>query len=87
MDNRKFILFIALSTSGNSKNINNAIRKAKEKGIFVISLIGKDGGTQCGTGDIDIVVPSKNTPKIQEAHLAIMHIMCELAELELFPQK
>ena len=77
-------VLIALSTSGNSANINNAIEKAKEMDIKVISLIGKEGGKQRGLSDVEIIVPSNNTPKIQEAHLAILHIICELVENKLF---
>ena len=77
-------VLIVLSTSGNSKNINNAIRKAKEMGIKIISLIGKDGGEQKGNSNIEMIVPSKNVPKIQEAHLAILHIICEIVEEKMF---
>ena len=77
-------VFIALSTSGHSKNIINAIHAAKKLGINVIGLIGKDGGAQKNTSDVELIVPSNNTARIQEAHLMILHIICELVDNKLF---
>ena len=77
-------VFIALSTSGNSENIVNAAEKAKKMNIHVIGLLGKDGGKLKNTSSIEIIVPSSNTPRVQEAHLMILHIICELVDKELF---
>lgn len=77
-------VFIALTTSGNSKNLIKAVEKAKELNIQVIGLLGKDGGKMKNTSKVEIIVPSDNTPRIQEAHLMILHIICELVEKELF---
>mgnify|MGYP001581393434 FL=1 len=77
-------VFIALSTSGNSKNLIKAVEAAKKLNVHVIGLLGKDGGKLKNTSSVEIVVPSNNTPRIQEAHLMILHIICELAEKELF---
>ena len=77
-------VLIALSTSGNSKNIINAVDTAKKMKIKVIGLLGKDGGKQKNSSDIEIIVPSNNTPRIQEAHLTILHIICEIVEKQLF---
>lgn len=77
-------VFIALSTSGNSKNIIKAVEKAKELDIHTIGLLGKDGGNLKNTSKVEIIVPSDNTPRIQEAHLMILHIICELVDKELF---
>lgn len=77
-------VFIALTTSGNSKNLIRAAQKAKELNIDVIGLLGKDGGKMKSISKLDIIVPSYNTPRIQEAHLMILHIICELVEKELF---
>ena len=77
-------IFISLSTSGNSKNLVNAVKEAKKMKMRIIGLYGKDGGLLKGTSDIEIIVPSKNTPRIQEAHLMILHIICELVDEELF---
>ncbi len=78
-------VLIALSTSGNSQNIILAIQQAKKQKIKVISLLGKTGGKQKGLADIDIIIPSENTPRIQEAHLTILHIICEIIEEKMFP--
>lgn len=76
-------VFIALSTSGNSKNLINAVEKAKELNVHTIGLLGKNGGKMASTSSVEIIIPSDNTPRIQEAHLMILHIICELAEKEL----
>ncbi len=77
-------VLIALTTSGNSQNLINAIEKAKSKGMRTIGLLGKDGGKMKNTSSIEIVIPSDNTPRIQEAHITIMHMICEIVEEELF---
>lgn len=77
-------VLIALSTSGNSQNVNNAIRKAKEKGMQVIGLLGKGGGRSKELVDIAIIVTSEDTQRIQEGHITIGHILCGLIEQELF---
>jgi len=75
---------LGLSTSGNSKNVVEALRKAKAIGLTAICLTGGNGGTLKGIADISIVVDSKDTPRIQEAHIMIGHILCELIEEEMF---
>ena len=77
-------VFIALSTSGNSRNLIKAVEKAKELNVHTIGLLGKGGGKLKNTSKVNIIVNSDNTPRIQEAHLMILHIICELAEKELF---
>ena len=77
------ILF-AISTSGNSPNILKAIEKAKGKDMKTIGLSGKSGGKMKGLSDIDLIVPSANTPRIQESHITIIHIICELVEGGMF---
>jgi len=81
---RKGDILIGISTSGNSKNIINAINKAKEKGMITIGLTGETGGKMKDLVDYLINVPSKDTPRIQEAHILIGHIICEIVEEELF---
>jgi len=76
-------VFFGISTSGNSPNIINAIEKAKEMGVKTISLLGKDGGKMKGMSDLDIIVGAKDTPRIQEAHITIIHIICEIVENEM----
>jgi len=75
---------IAISTSGRSANILAAVDAACEKGLTVVGLTGGDGGRLAETADIAIVVPSTNTARIQECHLTIEHIMCEVVESLLF---
>lgn len=77
-------VYISISTSGNSQNIIYAIEKAKEMKIRTVYLGGKDGGKIKGMSDVDIIVPSDNTPRIQEMHITILHILAELIEQELF---
>jgi D-sedoheptulose 7-phosphate isomerase len=78
--NKNDILF-GISTSGNSKNIIEAINAAKMKGIFTICLLGKDGGKLKDMCDMSIIVPSNDTPRIQESHILIIHIICELIDI------
>jgi D-sedoheptulose 7-phosphate isomerase len=75
---------IAISTSGNSKNVINAIEKAKSKNINTIALLGHSGGKIKNITDHNIIVPSDNTQRIQEGHITIGHIICEIAERELY---
>ena len=77
-------VFIALSTSGNSNNLVKAVEFARKNNIHVIGLLGKDGGRLKNTSSVEIIVPSENTPRIQEAHLMILHIICELVDKDLF---
>ena len=77
-------VLIGLSTSGNSKNIINAFTTAKENKIITIALTGESGGNMGTLVDYLINVPSTDTPRIQEAHIMIGHIICELVESKLF---
>jgi D-sedoheptulose 7-phosphate isomerase len=70
-------IVIGISTSGSSKNIINALRSAKEKGCICIGLSGNSGGQMNGICDINLIVPSTNTPRIQEMHIFIGHTMCQ----------
>ncbi len=71
-----------ISTSGNSKNVVEAIKKAKALGLVTITLTGNDGGALAPLSDIALIVPSKVTARIQESHLTIAHTICELVEEE-----
>ena len=77
-------LFIGISTSGNSTNIVNAINAAKAKGVTTVALVGRDGGEMAKIADYAIIVPSKATPRIQESHILIGHMICDIIEKELF---
>ena len=76
-------VLIAISTSGNSKNIINAIDQAKKKKINVISFLGKNGGKCRGKAKLDLVINSNSTARIQELHIMIGHIVCDLVEKEM----
>ncbi len=77
-------LFIGISTSGNSQNIINAFESAKAKGITTVALTGRDGGKMAQMADYALIVPSNATPRIQESHILIGHILCDIIEKELF---
>ena len=77
---KKGDILIGLSTSGNSININNAASYAYKSGIKVISLTGNDGGKLKSISDLNINVDSKSTQRIQEMHILIGHIICDLIE-------
>lgn len=77
-------VLIAISTSGNSPNVVNGIKKAREQGLLTIALTGRSGGDCRELADIAIRVPSDDTPRIQESHITIGHIICDLVEKELF---
>jgi D-sedoheptulose 7-phosphate isomerase len=79
-------VLIGLSTSGNSGNVVRAFQVAHEKGIITVGLTGEDGGKLAPLSDFIIRVPSKDTPRIQEAHILIGHIICELIESSIFPK-
>ena len=77
---------LALSTSGHSANIIRALRKAGEMGLFRAGFTGAGGGAMPDNTDLLIRVPSEDTPRIQEAHLLLGHILCEMVESRLFGQ-
>lgn len=81
---KKGDIFIGISTSGNSKNILEALQMCKEKGILSVGLTGLSGGNMHELCDYCIKVPSNETPRIQEAHILIAHILCAIVEEELF---
>ena len=73
---------IGISTSGNSQNVLKALKKAKDLGCKTIGFSGKDGGAMNEVCDINIVVPSNDTPRIQEMHILIGHIICQSVDNE-----
>jgi D-sedoheptulose 7-phosphate isomerase len=77
-------VLIGLSTSGNSKNIINAFEAAKEKKIVTVGFTGHNGGKMKSCTDHLINVPSSDTPRIQESHILVGHIICQLVEEKLF---
>ena len=73
-------ILVGISTSGNSKNILNALKVSKKKGIVTIGLLGKGGGEAASLADQSIIVPSHSTARVQEMHILIGHILCDLIE-------
>ena len=78
-------VLIAISTSGNSPNIVNAVQKAKEIGMITISFTGQNDSKIKDLSQICLQSPSKNTPRIQEIHILFGHIICQLVEEKIFP--
>ena len=77
-------VLIAISTSGNSSNIVKAVEKAKEKGMKVIGFLGGSGGKLKPLADVAVIIPSSSVQRIQEGHITVAHIICELTERGLF---
>ena len=73
-------LLIGISTSGNSENVVNALRRGRELGCSSIGLSGRDGGAMNAECDLNLVVPSNDTPRIQEMHILIGHILCQAVD-------
>lgn len=76
-------VLLAISTSGNSKNLISALEKAKEVGIKRVGFLGKDGGAMKELCELSVVIPSDCTPRIQEMHILMGHILCKMIEEEL----
>ncbi len=81
---RKGDVLFGISTSGNSKNIVRAFEVAKEQGAITIGMTGRSGGEMKRLSDYLLNVPSTDTPRIQEAHILLGHIICEMTEKALF---
>lgn len=81
---RKGDILVAISTSGNSSNVLKAIEKAKSIGMKVVAMTGESGGKMKGLCEYLLNAPSSNTPRIQECHILMGHIICELTEKGLF---
>jgi phosphoheptose isomerase len=76
-------VFVAISTSGKSKNIKRALEEARSRKLKTIALLGRDGGSTAGLADVDLVVRGDSTARIQEAHKFILHVVCEICEARL----
>ena len=79
-------LLIALSTSGNSPNVLKAADAARDLGMKVLGMTGQTGGALAAKSDLLLNMPSEDTPRIQECHILVGHIICELVELKYFPK-
>ena len=84
---RRGDVLVGISTSGNSRNILEAYRVAQEMGIHIVSLTGQTGGKMRDCGGLLLNVPSTDTPRIQESHITLGHIICELVETAMFGGK
>ena len=78
-------ILVGISTSGNSENVLRAVTAAKRKGAWTLGLLGRDGGKMRSACDHALIVPSPATERIQEAHITIIHILCELVETGVYP--
>jgi D-sedoheptulose 7-phosphate isomerase len=74
---------ICLTTSGKSKNVVRALEEAKARKLKTIAFLGRDGGSTKGMADVDLLVPSNSTARIQEAHQLLLHVLCEIIEARL----
>ncbi len=84
---RRGDVLVGISTSGNSRNILEAYHVAQEMGIHIVSLTGQTGGKMRDCGGLLLNVPSTDTPRIQESHITLGHIICELVETAMFGGK
>ena len=76
-------VLICLTTSGKSKNVARALQEAKARKLRTIALLGRDGGSAIGMADVDLLVKSDSTARIQEAQQLLLHVLCELIESQL----
>lgn len=76
-------VLIGLTTSGQSKNVIEALKEAKARGVYTIAFLGKTGGLTKGLADLEIIVPGKATARIQEAQKFLLHVLCEMVDKEL----
>jgi len=79
-------VLVAISTSGNSENVYRAIEQAKKQNMLAVALLGAGGGKIAPLCDVSIIVPSKITARVQESHILVGHIWCEMVEEILFPE-
>jgi len=80
-------LLIVLTTSGKSKNVRRGLQEAKSRKLKTIAFLGRDGGSSIGIADVDLLVASDSTARIQEAHKLLLHVLCETVESRLSPNK
>jgi D-sedoheptulose 7-phosphate isomerase len=76
-------VLICLTTSGKSKNLIRALEEAKARGLKTIAFLGRDGGSTIGIADLDLLVKSDSTARVQEAHQLLLHVLCEIIEARL----
>ncbi|MBI4642729.1 MAG: D-sedoheptulose 7-phosphate isomerase [Deltaproteobacteria bacterium] len=76
-----------ISTSGGSPNVLQGLKKARELGLKTLALGGRDGGEMAPLADVALIVRSRNTPRVQEVHITIGHVLCDLVDFQLYPEK
>lgn len=79
-------VLVALSTSGSSENVVRAVEAARDRGVVTLGLTGRDGGRMKDLCSETLIVPATATERIQEAHITVIHLLCELVETSLFPE-
>jgi D-sedoheptulose 7-phosphate isomerase len=80
---RRGDVVVALSTSGNSENVRRGLAAGRDGGAATIALLGGSGGRLRGMADVELRVPSEDTARVQEAHITLLHVLCELIDREL----
>ena len=78
---------LGISTSGKSPNVVAGLKAARELGLQTLALSGGDGGPVAASADLALVVPSRQTPRIQEVHITMGHVLCDLVDFQLYPEK
>ncbi len=78
---------VGISTSGGSENVVRGLKEARNLGLRTLALSGRDGGPVAAAAEMALVVPSRNTPRIQEVHITLGHVLCDLVDFLLFPEK
>ena len=73
-------VLLGLTTSGNSRNIQRAFEAAKERGTSTVAFLGRSGGATRGIADVELIVPGESTARIQEAHMLLLHVLCQTIE-------
>jgi D-sedoheptulose 7-phosphate isomerase len=76
-----------ISTSGGSPNVVQGLKTARELGLQTLAFCGRDGGEVALAADLPLIVRSRNTPRVQEVHITIGHILCDLVDFQLYPEK
>jgi D-sedoheptulose 7-phosphate isomerase len=77
-------VLVGITTSGNSPNVIEALKTAKEKGLKTLSMLGRDGGKAAGMADVELIVPNQSTARVQEAQQVLIHLLCSGIEREMF---
>jgi D-sedoheptulose 7-phosphate isomerase len=80
-------LLVCLTTSGKSKNVIRALEEAKARELKTIAFLGRGGGSTIGMADVDLLVASDSTARIQESHELLLHVLCQICEMRLSPDK